>query len=301
MKALVLDSRSRIRSGYQIVLAILLLLLASSVSSIGAIAFYSMPYVAEIVSGLLYAAAALGGAWFLFRMLFKNQYQGDLDCFAPKKKHSWLMLAVGLGFGLVCFSLAVAPLYLTGQYSLRYVGAAFLPLLAGFARYIGVGVAEEIITRGVIQHALLRFGKWPSLFITSAVFGLLHLANPGVTASAILGVTLAGIVLGMCMYATGSILFPIGFHITWNWVQGFVYGIAVSGTDTGATLFATDVVGSNSLITGGDFGAEASLPCLVVLTLVSLALFAWGRRKGSFIAYDADKNMPKLAGAPPMV
>lgn len=293
MKKIFTDSRGRTRSGWQLVLAVLVMVFSQLGADALAGAFTKRLYIYQVLFGLLYAAITLGAALWLFRTMYKGQFWFDMDCFTSKKR-GWLHLLYGLGFGALCFAAAVAPLYLTGQYAMHFNGMQAMPLLAGFVFYIGVGVAEEVICRGLMQHALLRFGKWPALVITSAMFGLLHLANPGTSVNGIAGVILAGLVLGISMMATNSILFAIGFHITWNWVQGYIFGISVSGTGAGESIFVTEVLGQNPLITGGAWGAEAALSCLILLALVFVGFLLWGRRNHRFAIYDYDRNMPKI-------
>lgn len=269
-------------------LAFIMLLVVSMLASLVSIPFYTINlYLGDAAYGLAYSGFSLGLGYLLMKFLFKDRFQGDMDCFRPRAARSWKMLGAGLIFGLVCFTLVVLPLYLTGQYSLQFNGTPWASVLSMFFLYVGVGFAEEILCRGLMMHSMLPGKKWVALVFVSALFGIMHMANEGVTVNAILGVILAGLVLGMSMYATNSIMFAIGFHITWNWVQGSIYGIAVSGTDSGPSVFTTTVVGTNELITGGAFGAESSLPCMIVLTLATLGLWALGRKNGRFQIYDA--------------
>ena len=281
MRVLFFDSKNRVRTGYLLILAMVVMISASFGAGFGSAVFIKNEVIAEIIYSILYGGITLLLAFFLFRKLYTYQKNDDMDCFQVKKE-SFLHLGAGLLVGLVFFTAVVIPLYLTGQYKIEFTGASFLPIFLNFVFFISVGIAEEVVTRGLMQHALMRFGKWPAIILISVVFGLLHMANEGVTVNAILGVTFAGFMLGIAMYATNSIMFSIGIHITWNWVQGAVYGIPVSGTVSEAHIFETTFIGSNSLVTGGEFGAEASLSCLIMLALISVVLYLYGKKKGRF-------------------
>ncbi|HIU75655.1 MAG TPA: CPBP family intramembrane metalloprotease [Candidatus Pelethocola excrementipullorum] len=281
MRVLFFDSKNRVRTGYLLILALAVMILASVAAGFGSAVFVKNEVMGEIIYSILYGGITLLLALFLFRKLYTYQKNDDMDCFQLKKE-SFLYLGAGLLVGLVLFTAVVVPLYLTGQYKIELTGAAFLPIFLNFIFFVSVGITEEVATRGLMQHALMRFGKWPALILISVVFGLLHMANEGVTVNAILGVTFAGFMLGMAMYATNSIMFAIGIHITWNWVQGAVYGIPVSGMLSQAHIFKTTFLGNNSLVTGGEFGAEASLSCLIVLVLISVAFYLYGKKKGRF-------------------
>jgi uncharacterized protein len=74
----------------------------------------------------------------------------------------------------------------------------------------------------------------------------------------------------------------MGIHAAWNFTQGGIYGIPVSGFDTGG-LIRPRIAGSD-LITGGGFGAEASLPAIVIATAFGVALLVYAHRHDRFIA-----------------
>ena len=55
-----------------------------------------------------------------------------------------------------------------------------------------------------------------------------------------------------------------GWHTSWNWTLGNVYGLSVSGTGEKVTLFDLNTYG-NTFISGGGFGPEGSIITTVVL------------------------------------
>ena len=63
---------------------------------------------------------------------------------------------------------------------------------------------------------------------------------------------------------------PIGIHWAWNFVQGNIFGFEVSGGDAGKALLQATVIGPD-ILTGGSFGAEAS----VITVVLGLALSLW--------------------------
>ena len=298
VKAIFFDRCGRLRSGFQLLLALALMIVLQVLPGFAAVFLQtedSLWWVAVYLLATLATVAAFG---LLFRLLFKRQDTTSMDSFRVTGRGS-AHLAAGMAFGAIAFSLAALPMYISGHYVISFNGVHPVLLAVTFALFIFVGFIEEITTRGAMQHALMRFGKWPSLLIISLIFGLLHMANPGVTVASIVGVSMAGLMLGLAMYATNSIAFSIGIHITWNWVQGAVYGIPVSGTVGEGSLFATQFVGDNTLITGGAFGTEASLSCNIVLLLLCVALVVYGRKRGRFAVYDRDRQATRAAKQQP--
>jgi len=73
--------------------------------------------------------------------------------------------------------------------------------------------------------------------------------------------------LGIYYIHKQNLWFPIGIHFTWNLFQGAVLGFEVSGTKTVSMI--TQNIQGNELITGGEFGFEASL-LATILMIVSI-------------------------------
>jgi hypothetical protein len=111
-----------------------------------------------------------------------------------------------------------------------------------------------------------------ALAVTSLLFAVLHLFNPGATLFAALAIASeAGIMLGAAYMLTRRLWLAVGLHAGWNFTQGWLWSIPVSGTTGGAGLFLTERQGPVWL-TGGAFGLEASAVTLVAATLVGLVM-----------------------------
>ncbi|GLI09804.1 hypothetical protein YDYSG_58370 [Paenibacillus tyrfis] len=62
-----------------------------------------------------------------------------------------------------------------------------------------------------------------------------------------------------CMFAiTGNLWMPIGYHFAWNYAQGSLYGLAVSGNDVNG-VFEASFQTHIGWLTSGDSGPEAGL------------------------------------------
>jgi len=64
--------------------------------------------------------------------------------------------------------------------------------------------------------------------------------------------------------ATKSLWLPIGYHITWNYFQGNVFGFAVSGT-TPNGIYGVEVAEGRNWLTGGAFGLEGGILATVLI------------------------------------
>lgn len=76
---------------------------------------------------------------------------------------------------------------------------------------LGVAVlAEELLFRGVLQPALVqRFGAWPGLLLTAALFGAVHLPFSPLFA---LLASLAGLGYGLAFHYSGRLSLAVALH-----------------------------------------------------------------------------------------
>ena len=125
-----------------------------------------------------------------------------------------------------------------------------------------VSLNEEIAIRGYILHNLSSsFNKYVALIISSLVFMIMHLGNPNIGILPLVNLFLAVIFLGIYTIHKNNLWFPIGAHLTWNYLQGPIFGFEVSGNKINS-LFEQKPNG-HELLTGGNFGFEGS----IILTL----------------------------------
>ena len=192
-------------------------------------------------------------------------------------------LALGLGAGFLIFSIAVGVAALMGVYRITGEGdsSGLLPALIGPA--IFAAVSEELIFRGILFRWIEAFGgSWAALLLTSAFFGAAHLANPNASPIAAVGIAFeAGVMLGAAYMLTRSLWMPMGLHAAWNFTQGEIYDIPVSGTPVHGLLVAR--LSGPPLLTGNGFGLEASLIAITVATLFGLWLLWLAIRKGELM------------------
>jgi len=192
-------------------------------------------------------------------------------------------LAIGLAAGFVVFSLAVAVAALLGVYRIIGFGDAsdLLPALIGPALF--AAVSEELVFRGILFRWIEEFGgSWMALLLTSAFFGAAHLANPNASPVAAIGIAVeAGVMLGAAYMLTRSLWLPMGIHAAWNFTQGEIFDIPVSGTKVHGFVVAK--LSGSPLLTGNGFGLEASLIAMVIATLFGLWLLWLAIRKGELV------------------
>lgn len=179
----------------------------------------------------------------------------------------------GLAIGAV-FMLAVTLIMaLCGLYRIDAVRADDpIPLVTAFFLFLYVAVGEEILFRGVLFRWIdEKWGFIAALVVSALLFGFMHLGQPGSSWWSSLAIAVeAGLLLGAAYKYSGTLWLPIGIHWAWNFVQGNIFGFEVSGGDAGNSLLKATVKGPE-ILTGGSFGAEAS----VITVVLGLALSVW--------------------------
>ena len=189
-------------------------------------------------------------------------------------------LLLGLGAGVVIFSIVVAIAAAIGVY--RVTGEGNLSGLAAslLGSALFPAVSEEMLFRGVLFRWIEEFGgSWAALLVTSMLFGAAHLLNPGATWVAAVGIAFeAGVMLGAAYMLTRSLWLPMGIHAAWNFTQGEIYDVPVSGSDPHGLVTAQ--LNGPPLLTGSGFGLEASLIAIIVATAFGLWLLWLAVRKG---------------------
>ena len=187
--------------------------------------------------------------------------------------------AVGLAAGLGLFGLPVLLCVVTGAMSLSPAESmpSFWVVLLFFAGFLIQGMSEELLCRSYLMVSLSR--KWP-LWVCAVsnalLFSLLHVGNPGVTAVALINIFLFGLFASMLTLRRGSIWMVGAVHSMWNFAQGNLFGIPVSGLAGSPSPLVAEMGegGWQALVNGGSFGLEGGLAVTAVLAVAcAIVLF----------------------------
>ena len=193
----------------------------------------------------------------------------------------------GLGLGLLVGALwsaaVVACVAAGGGY--RVEGTGSLTVALGLVGFLVAGaVTEELMFRGLLLRLVEeRTGTWVALAVSGVLFGAMHLLNPDATLWGAVAIAVeAGGVLGAAYVATRSLWLPIGLHIGWNVTLGAVFGAGVSGSDLPQGLLH-GVTSGPVLLSGGEFGPEASIWAVAGGVLLTVVLLRIAQRRGRLV------------------
>lgn len=229
------------------------------------------------ITGALYLALGFAAYKLVIRHLGERPHD-DLPMAGALKG-----LGVGtlIGFALITAMVGIAAVL--DVYNIIGEGgtATLLPSLIAVA--ILPGFLEEVAFRGILFRWIEEFGgSWVALILTSALFGLGHIFNPNASAFSSFTIAVeAGLTLGAVYMLTRSLWVPIGLHAAWNFAQGPVWDVSVSGIDQKGLVEAS--MTGPELLSGGNFGFEASLIGLAIAASVGAWILLRAIRQGQLV------------------
>ena len=194
-------------------------------------------------------------------------------------RRTWKDIGLGLLIGVCYFGIVTGLMALAGCYRISEAHFNGVQQLASFLFFFVVAVFEEIIFRGVLFRMIDdRWNTAVALIVSALAFGAVHLSNTGASLWSAFAIAIeAGLLLGAAYKYSGTLWLPIGIHWSWNYVQGNVLGFAVSGNPVKDKIFSAIITGPD-WISGGVFGAEASVPAVVVGLLLTVILLSVCKR-----------------------
>ena len=197
---------------------------------------------------------------------------------------------------------------LVGMYPLFFIGYTFfgtlafgrpdtplLPLpriLTFLLNMILVGVAEELVFRGIIAQTLLerygtaRAGVWKACLVSGVLFGAAHLSN-------LLGSEPFGVLM-QCVFAAslGVMLAAIYFRTGNLWVTVFLHGaMDIASMLVGGLYGTEDVAESIS-------GYDASMMLSILIYLIPTLFLLRKKKIGEVALYFGRDCAPAAAPAP---
>lgn len=199
----------------------------------------------------------------------------------------------GLLIGIIMMTICVLVPVLTGQATLQWAspdGTAFAFMAIMLLGFLVQGSTEEILTRGYLTQAVARrWGLLAGVIVQAIFFAALHGVNPGIGFMPIVNLLLFAVFASLMSLAEGSLWGVCALHGAWNWAQGNLFGVAVSGNPVEAAMLRYEAnTGSADLLTGGTFGIEGSLVTTVVYLIGSyIAWKIWQKRRASDTATAA--------------
>lgn len=159
-------------------------------------------------------------------------------------------------------------------------------------------VFEELLARGWLLTVPARaIGIPAALVISTLVFGLTHVGNPGFGPAALAGTTLAGLVFAWGLLRSGLLWLPLALHFGFDCAHSSLYGLPNTGVPVTPLLRVTIDPAAPTWATGGAYGPLASATIVPVLLVVAAAIWLHTRgRSGMTLLFPT--GAPERSSAP---
>ncbi len=248
-----------------------------------------------LLAEFMQAAAAFGIALLMGKLEGRTIGIYGLPARSRFRRHFWQ----GAAWGFVMITAVVLLIDAFGgfRFGARALGTA------GIAKYAAVwglvflltGFFEEFFFRGYAQFTLTTgMGFWPSALLLSALFGSVHLLNPGEGPVGALSVFVIGMFFCLTLRLTGNLWFAVGMHAAWDWGETFFYSVPNSGIVAPGHLFNSTLSGPKWL-SGGTIGPEGSVMAFAVMA-AAFVVFAIAYRRPAAGTNPAEmRNEPPIA------
>lgn len=186
------------------------------------------------------------------------------------------LFRAGFVWGVAMPSAIILLISLSGDYKvhgLNMTGAQLGRFLAlWLVANLLIGLSEEITFRGYFLYTLADgIGFWPAALINAVGFGALHyFTKPNERWEDWVAVTLITVFITLALRRTGSLAFPIGMHMAFDFMFLYVYS-GMNGGEFGVGRLLNAEFPGSIRITGGLLGPEASWFCFLV-SIVAIVL-----------------------------
>lgn len=154
----------------------------------------------------------------------------------------------------------------------------WLYLIALFGAFAVQSLAEETICRSFLFVSLSKKVSLPlAILVSSTAFALPHLptvleAEASFATVGVINLYLVSIVFSLLYVLRANSYIVSGLHCLWNYVLYGIMGLSVSGSGTGADAVLRFEVAAGNLLSGGEYGLEASPITTMVLGITAVIL-----------------------------
>ncbi len=275
----------RLRSGWRfaifllafIFIGMLLGVIADSLLGRLAIDFRQGTLLFILINSFLSLLAAIFIGWLCGKYLEDLPFRA-LGVWFTKNWLKDLMLGLALGAAALSFAVLIAVIFggLIFNFNQAHGSSAIWLTLGVSLVVFTFGAAfEEALFRGYILQTFARANlSWMAIGLTSLFFALAHGGNPSASFLSTLNTALAGIWFGAAYLKTRTLWFVFGLHLAWNWMQGAIFGIEVSGITSLTTApLLREIDAGPVWLTGENYGIEGGVACTIAI--IAFTLLIW--------------------------
>jgi len=247
-------------------------------------------HIINMVIGPILTLLVIASVWIAGRWLDHRKFA---DFGLVLSRAWWTDFVFGLAMGALLMSGVFLYEYLagwvviTGKLQATASLSLSLALLFTVVKDLCVGIYEEVVARGYQLTNLMegfhgfaglgyRGAVGASIVASSLIFGVLHGFNDNSSFYSDINLAFIGVMFAVAYVATGKLGLSMGLHMSWNFFQGTVFGLAVSGDKERGSFLVVQQGGPHAY-TGGVFGPEAGLLGTAAAGLGIFLILLWVR------------------------
>lgn len=264
-------------------------LAASETLEMDAIVSYVNGMVQDLPQWYFILLLASSGFMILAAAVYCKSFQKrDLYSIGFSRRDCLIEYLVGAIAGLVMISLPVLVCHLTGALTITLSEGVNVPtLILFFVAFMLQGMGEEALFRGYLMTSIARRHHiWVAITFNSLMFAAFHVGNASFGIIPFINITLFGIFASVLMLKRGNIWAVGAIHSLWNFAQGNIFGLNVSGNPRFTSLFTSQQGEIGAILSGGDFGPEGGLGVTVVLLISILVSLLLPTKKSELVAEE---------------
>lgn len=232
---------------------------------------------ARYLAPMIGAAAAIGVYWVFVRVVERRPVVDELG------GNRWAgEFGAGLAIGLALSVATAAAMWLAGDLRVLAV-ASPRTLVLPFVDQLCTAIVLEILLNGILFRLVERtLGTWLTLIVAAAAFAAVPFLGARVTPAGIVAVMLeVGLACAASYVLTRRLWTAIGLYAAWNFGQVGIFGFA--GVVGGSPSYLLVEVVGPAWLTGGDAGADVSMPALLLNALLVATLLAIAVQRGRIV------------------
>ncbi len=266
MKAIFLNKENKIRNGWKILIFFVNFIILLSLLNLALASF--LPIMDIFISEFI-ALISVVISTFLMMKFFEVKNLWDVGLRLKPNTIYEITFGLVLGFAMITFVVAINLILGYYRYDLT-LNQIYPQIFEALSFFLIVAFFEEILFRGYpFQRLIDGTNSIIATLIFSIAFSLAHFKNPNINSIALLNIFLAGVWLSASYIKTRSLWLPISLHFSWNFFQGYLYSLPVSGSTLIEPAFNAEILNEN-IISGGNFGPEGSVITSFVLAIATI-------------------------------
>ena len=167
-----------------------------------------------------------------------------------QKKNFFKHYLIGLLIGGFMIFIAILINFLVGSIKIEGIsegfnGTTLFLIIAYFIGFVFQGASEEILFRGFFmidigaKHKIIT-----AIIVSSLIFSLAHVFNPGITIFELISLFLLGVFLSLYIICFDNIWGACAIHTMWNFIQVNIFGINTDLLKISDSIFKTTEIAS---------------------------------------------------------